>query len=109
LLHFLNLSFGSYLLIRQVFIIVFIQERVEQDSQEQVKQNEVANENPSNIENGRDPRAHFSSHRIEKDSLPIFHSQHLEHRHKSNVESIEITSRLSVSEIELASEKSLSQ
>jgi hypothetical protein len=48
------------------FFLVLLQEGVQQDSQEQVQQNEVAQEDPSDVEDANDERVLGASHRVEQ-------------------------------------------
>ena len=76
---------------------LFTGEWINQNSEEQVEKNEIPNEDPRHVVDGRkgldDVGATSWSHRYEHNLLPILHSKNLESCHKCDAEVFEVTSR----------------
>ena len=85
--HFLFLIGHDFLIIIVYGLLV---ETVDQDGEEEVEQDEVADEDPRDVVDGGDSFEEHgvvrSTHRSEQNLLPILHCQHLEHRDEGDGE-----------------------
>jgi hypothetical protein len=92
--YFLELLLDLSLLVRHLKISVCFTERVNQDGQEQVQEDEVPDEDPRNVVNGSDCfKQHVvlcHSHRGVEDTLPVLHSQHLENSNEGHCECFKV-------------------
>ena len=93
------------LLLISFFLVVFWQETIQQNSQEQIKQDKVSNEDPRYIvQNWWERPQGFLPHRVIQDRVPILCRQHLKHRQEPYDECIVVTSGFTIFKVKLAAE-----
>lgn len=80
------------------FFAIFFQERIEQNSQEEIQQDEVTKEDPNNTIKtvSEIHTSRLTVKGIKQYRLPVFHGQDLEHSDESNRKGIKVTSWLGV-------------
>ena len=94
--HIIFLSLSSFWLV-QLHLGIRLTERIDKDGKEKIQKNEIANEDPRDVEQGcnrlENHWAFSCLQRAKEHKLPILHREDLENRDESHVEGLVISPR----------------